>query len=113
MSTSDTDTQIKIIANNICKYGFLYDDDVIDFLLTRYETFDKGLLAARVIKINKNPEKYGLPAGTKIGSRPLKVNNKVKRIYCIVDAEKFQHVDARKKAVKAKLKTFFTVPQAA
>ena len=94
MSTSNT--QEKIIVNNILKYGFLYDDDVIDYMLTKYKTFDKGLLAARVIKINENPEKFGLPAGTNIGSRPLRVDNRVKRIYCIVDAKEFQHVDARK-----------------
>jgi hypothetical protein len=111
MSTSDT--QIEIIVKNIRKHGFLYEDDVIDFLLKRYKTFDKGLLVARVIKINENPEKFGLPAGTNIGSRPLRVDNKVKRIYSIVDANKFQHVDARKKLVKSRLKTFFTVPQAA
>ena len=111
MSTSNT--QEKIIVNNILKYGFLYDDDVIDYMLTKYKTFDKGLLAARVIKINENPEKFGLHAGTNIGSRPLRVDNRVKRIYCIVDAKEFQHVDARKKLVKAKLKTFFTVLQAA
>jgi len=111
MTTSDT--QEKIIVNNILKYGFLYDDDVVDYMLTKYKTFDKGLLVARVLKINKTPEKFGLPAGTIIGSRPLRVNNRVKRIYCLVDAKEFQHVDARLKPVKDRLKTFFTVPKAA
>ena len=64
-------------------------------------------------RVNKNPVKYGLPAGVKIASRPLLVDGKVKRIYCMVDAEKFVAVNAQKRTVRDKLKQFLTVPQAA
>lgn len=113
MSKSKSTSQIEVIVNNIRKHGFLYDEDVVNFFSKRGTVFDVGLLVARIHTINKNPVKYGLPAGVKIASRPLLVDGKVKRIYCMVDAEKFVAVNAQKRSVRDKLKQFLTVSQAA
>ena len=89
-------SQIDTFVYNIKKYGFMYEDDIINHFTKKGNVMDKGLIVARVMKINKNPQKHGFPKGMGIGSRPLKVDGRTKRMYTTVFLDTFQHVDARK-----------------
>ena len=101
-------SQMDVIVKNIKKFGFMYEDDVIDYFTRTNDgrikinpktgkpiVFDKGLMVARVKKINENPQKYGFPVGMGIGSRPFKVDGYVKRIWTTVFTDEFVHVDGR------------------
>jgi len=88
-------SQIDTIVNNIKKFGFLYEDDIIQHFTKKGFVFDKGLMVARVKKINENPQKYGFPAGLGISSRPVKVDGYVKLIWTTVFLDMFQKVDGR------------------
>jgi len=88
-------SQIDVIVSSLKKFGFMYEDDVIKHFTGKGQVFDKGLMVARAKKINENPQKYGFPVGMGIGSRPMKVDGYVKRIWTTVFTDNFVHVDGR------------------
>ena len=88
-------SQMDVIISNLKKFGFMYEDDIIEHFTGKGQVFDKGLMVARVKKINENPQKYGFPVGMGVGSRPMLVDGYVKRLWGIVFLDKFQHVDGR------------------
>ena len=100
--------QTKVIVDNIKRYGILYVDDVVNFFTKQGYTFDQTLLVERIRKINLAPQKYGLPDGWMIGSRPMVVDNKTRRIYCMVQKDEYRPVDARSRSAKRHMKRFKT-----
>ena len=101
-------SQAKVIADNIKCYGILYVDDVVKFFTKQGYTFDQTLLVERIRKINLDPQKYGLPDGWMIGSRPMVVDNKTRRLYCMVQKDDYRPVDARSRTARQQMKRFKT-----
>lgn len=104
-------SQTKTIVHNIMKYGMVFVDDVVTFFNKKGYTFDQTLLVERVRNINKNPQAYGLPEGFGIGSQPMMIDGKVRRIYAMVDLKKFKPSDARNTKVIKSMKKYTTSPQ--
>jgi hypothetical protein len=102
-------SQTKTIVRNIIKYGVVFVDDVVAHFTKQGYTFDQTLLVERVRKINMNPQAYGLPEGFGIGSQPMMVDGKVRRIYAMVDLKKFKPTDARHPKVVKSMKKYKTV----
>jgi hypothetical protein len=99
--------QCDIIVDKLYTNGLLYEDEIVDYIKKTGAVFDKGLLVARVKTINKNAEKYMLPAGTKVVSSPFLVNGYTKRLYVLGVEDLFIPIKVNNE-VKKSLKTFYS-----
>jgi hypothetical protein len=102
-------SQIKTIVRSIMKHGVLHSNRAVAHFKKRGYTFDQTLLVERVRRINKNPQKHGIPEGFIIGSQPMVVDGRVERIYGLALQKLYKSLDARKPEVIAGLQKYATI----
>jgi hypothetical protein len=102
-------SQIKTIVRSIMKHGMLHSNRAVAYFKKRGYTFDQTLLVERVRRINKNPQKYGIPEGFIIGSQPIIVDGNTERIYGLAQEKLFKSLDARKPEVYSSLLNYATI----
>ena len=102
-------SQIKTIVRSIMKHGVLHSIRAVAYFKKKGYTFDKTLLVERISRINKNPQKYGIPEGFIIGARPIIVDGNTEHIYGLALQKLYKSLDARKPEVIAGLQKYATI----
>jgi hypothetical protein len=102
-------SQIKTIVRSIMKHGMIRTELAVAHFKKKGQIFDRTLLVERIRRINKNPQKYGIPEGFIIGSQPMMIDGTVERIYALAQQKLYKPADARKPEVIAAMQKYATI----